>query len=252
MLRSISDLRGCKIQAADGYAGSVEDILFDDASWIVRYLIVDTGNWLPGRKVLISPFSIDTHRQINGLSALITRQQIEDSPNIDTDKPVSRQHEADYLSYYGIPYYWSLPAPWGASGHPDRTTSAAGSPTTSAAKPIEQRDPHLRSSTEVIGYYIEATDGEMGHVEDFLIDNKDWTIRYIVVDTVNWWLGKKVLVAPDWLERVSWEESKVYVNLAREKIKSAPDYDASLLISRKYEDELYDHYDRRKYWKANR
>ena len=68
-----------------------------------------------------------------------------------------------------------------------------------------QNDPHLRSSAAVTGYHIQATDGDIGHVEDFLLDDRSWTIRFMVVDTTNWWAGEKVLIAPAWIERVDWD-----------------------------------------------
>ena len=262
MLRSVNDLQGRKIRATDGDIGSVDQFLFDDEDWAVRYLVVDTGNWLLGRKVLISPIALGQTDWTEGLSVSLTKEQIKNSPGIDTDKPVSRQHESEYFNYYGYPYYWHGPALWGAGaypmavprtmGYPDRvgvTTVYAGSASAPKAAPQEEEgDPHLRSTREVIGYYIEATDGEIGHVEDFIIDDKSWAIRYIVVDTVNWWPGKKVVVAPQWIKRVSWAESTVYVYLEREWIKNAPEYDSTAIVNRDYEDRLYDYYGSPKYW----
>lgn len=262
MLRSVNDLQGREIRATDGHIGSVAEFLFDDENWTIRYLVVDTGNWLPGRKVLISPISLgDTDWVAEVLNVSLTREQIKNSPDIDTDKPVSRQREAEYFNYYGYPYYWYGPALWGAGaypmavsrtmGYPDRVglvTGSAGSAPKTA--PQEEGDPHLRSSREVIGYYIEATDGEIGHVEDFLIDDKSWSIRYMEVDTVNWWPGKKVVVTPQWIKRVSWEESKVHVNLTRENIRNAPEYDPTAIVNRDYENRLYDYYGSPKYWET--
>jgi hypothetical protein len=109
-------------------------------------------------------------------------------------------------------------------------------------------DHHLRSTHAVTGYHIQATDGEIGHVEDFIIDDETWTIRYLLVNTLNWWPGKKVLVSPLWIDRVSWGESKVFVNLSRETIKHSPEYTEEFLLTRDYEDELHRHYNRRGYW----
>jgi sporulation protein YlmC with PRC-barrel domain len=263
VLRSVDDLQGRDIRATDGEIGSIDQFFFDDETWTIRYLVVDTGNWLSGRKVLISPIALGhTDWAAEGLSVSLTKEQIKNSPGIDTDKPVSRQHESEYFNYYGYPYYWHGPALGGAGayptavprtmGYPDRvdvTTGYAGSASAPKAAPQEEEgDPHLRSTREVIGYYIEATDGEIGHVEDFIIDDKSWAIRYIVVDTVNWWPGKKVVVAPQWIKRVSWAESTVYVYLARERIKNAPEYDPTAIVNRDYEDRLYDYYGSPKYW----
>lgn len=262
MLRSIKNLKGETIHATDGDFGSVDDFLFDDDNWTIRYLVVDTGKWLAGRKVLISPASLQRTHQPDGIRTGLTKEQIKNSPDIYKHQPVSRQHEAEYLNYFGYPYYWYGPSLWGTTvvpfypaaprtmGYPDRVTGAAGS--AAAAPETEPRyeadDAHLRSTGEVMGYYIEATDGEIGHVEDFVVDDESWAIRYMIVDTVNWWPGKKVVVAPEWITGVSWPNSRVSVSLSREQIKTAPEYDPQAMVSREYEDRLYEHYSRPKYW----
>jgi hypothetical protein len=215
-----------------------------------------------GRKVLISPISIERAQKTDGLTVSLTKEQIRNSPPIDTDKPVSRQHETQYFNYYGYPYYWGGPALWGGTaypfgyasrphnlGYPDRTSGYAGTAATARLQSEKKEgDQHLRSTKEVSGYYIEATDGDIGHVEDFVIDDENWAIRYVVVDTVNWWPGKKVVVAPQWIKDVSWTDSRVYVELSRERIKNAPEYDPTAVIDRRYEDKLYDYYKSPKYW----
>lgn len=264
MLQRVSDFKGSAIHATDGDIGEVANLLFDDESWAIRYLVVDTGKWLPGRKVLISPISIDAARNLDGIDLSLTREQIENSPDVDTAKPVSRQYETEYLGYYGYPYYWYGAGLWGASqypeirpsvpvsGYPDRASGQVPGAATGTARAKPEGDSHLRSVSEVLGYYIQATDGDIGHVDDFLVDDKDWAIRYMVVDTGNWWPGKKVVVSPDWIERVSWPETKVHVNVLRQSIKNAPAYDPSAPIDRDYEDRLYDFYGGPKYWQAPR
>lgn len=262
MLRSVNELKGKAIQASDGELGTVDQLLFDDDRWTIRYLVVETGKIL-GRKVLISPISIERKQHNGGLTLSLTKEQIRNSPSIDTNKPVSRQHETQFLNYYRYPYYWGGPGLWGGTaypiahptamrgiGYPDRVSGYAGS---AAARPQREEtgDPHLRSTSEVTGYYIEASDGDIGHVEDFIIDDENWAIRYLVVDTVNWWPGKKVVVAPQWIKDVSWLDSKVYVNLSRDRIKSAPEYDPVAIMDRGYEDKLYEHYGSPKYWDEN-
>lgn len=260
MLRSVNELKGQVIHARDGELGNVDQFLFDDERWTIRYLVVETGKLL-GRKVLISPISVDRKQKTDGLTLSLTKEQIRNSPDINTDRPVSRQHETEYFNYYGYPYYWGGPSLWGGTsypivhpatsgslGYPDRTAGHAGTAATARPQPEKKEDPHLRSTKEVIGYYIEATDGNIGHVEDFLIDDENWAIRYVVVDTVNWWPGKKVVIAPQWIKDVSWTESRVYVELSRERIKNAPEYDPTAVIDRRYEDKLYDYYKSPKYW----
>ena len=149
----------------------------------------------------------------------LTKKQREESPSIDTDKPVSRQHEASYLDYYGYPYYWIGPYLWGPITYPRLSGVAQKRNEEVRALRKEANDLHLRSVSQVTGHHIEATDGHIGHAEDFIIDGETWEIGYMVVDTKNWWPGKKVLVAPLWVSRVSWSDFTVYVDLSREMIK---------------------------------
>jgi hypothetical protein len=248
MLRAVNDLKGCSIGARDGAIGQIEDLYFDDERWTVRYLVVDTGGWLTGRRVLVSPWSVRAV-DVAGktISVDLTREQVENSPSVDTQEPVDRRYEVEYSRYYGYPYYWTGPLAWGGEAYP---LMAPG--TAAAAPPIDrldlEGDRHLRSASAVTGYYIQATDGDIGHVEDFLVEDRSWAIRYVEVDTRNWWPGKHVLVSPDWITRVDWHDSKVHVDLTREAIKNSPEYDASLPLDRAYEARLYDTYRRPRYW----
>lgn len=252
MLRSMkNDLKGFTVGATDGDIGKVEEFYFDDTSFTVRHLVVDTGGWLGGRKVLISPRALrDIDWADKRINAALTKAQVEKSPAIDTDRPVSRQHEIEYYAYYGYPYYWTGPYMWGAYPDPFPLTGRE----TSLEKERhwdwagEGGDPHLRSSAAVTGYHIAATDGDIGHVEDFLVDDARWAIRYMIVDTRNWWPGKKVLVSPEWIERVDWSDSKVHVGLTREQLQKSPEYDPSGPVKRDYETRLHDHYGRPSYW----
>jgi sporulation protein YlmC with PRC-barrel domain len=252
MLHNMTDLKGMTIRARDGEIGEVDDFYFDDDNWTIRYLVVDTGSWLTGRKVLISPIALRNADPANRrIEADLTKKQIENSPGVETDKPVSRQYETSYFDYYGYPYYWSGPYLWGPAAYPGPLAMPEGTQTELEEirrREQESSDPHLHSANEVIGYYIEAADGDIGHVEEFILDDENWAIRYMVVDTRNWWPGKKVLVAPKWIERASWQDSRVYVNLARNDIQEAPAYDLSEPPSREYEATLHRHYKRSPYW----
>jgi hypothetical protein len=253
MLRNVTRLKGFTIRAMDGEIGSLDQFYFDDESWGVRYLVVNSGDWLGGRLVLVSPIALrQAEWESKRLDVALTKKQIENSPPIDTHKPVSRQHEALYLGYYGYPYYWGGPFMWGPASYPagltvDRVAVTEGEALRSRAGK-ESPDSHLRSTDEVAGYHIEATNGEIGHVKDFLVDDESWAIRYLEVDTRNWWPGKKVLLSPQWIDNVSWPDSKVYVNLTRETIQNGPEWDASTTITREYENRLYDYYDWSPYW----
>ncbi len=251
MLMNSTQLKGLTIRALDGELGTVDEFFFDDETWAIRYFTVDTAGWLGGRRVLISPFSvIHTDWQARRLDISLTKEQVENSPDIDAHQPVSRQHEAEYLGYYGYPYYWGGPNLWGSAFYPAGSEILAqGNAEVLADRARrESADSHLRSSGEVQGYYIEATDGEIGHLVSFIVDDETWAIRYIEVATRNWWPGKKVLVAPAWIQRVSWDESKVYVDLTREIIQDGPEYTESAPINREYENQLYFHYGLPPYW----
>ena len=241
MLRSIKSMFGYIILAKDGDIGKVHDFFFDDEKWTIRYLVVDTRYWLPGRKVLISPVALgqpdwDSMR----FPVHLTKEQVENSPDIDTDKPFSRQQQIDLHTYYRWPPYWSIPI------IPPPLPISDTTQETSVQR--DKGDPHLRSTKEVTGYRIEATDGEIGHVEDFILEDKDWVIRYMVVDTKNWLPGRKVLISPQWIERVSWNEKKVHVDLSREAVENSPQYDEAAPVNREYEVRLYDYYGRPTYW----
>ena len=244
-------LKDFVIRATDGELGTIDQLYFDDERWAIRYLMVETGGWLGGRRVLISPMSV-THLDWDSkrLNVALTKKQVEHSPDIDTHKPVSRQHEAQYLGYYGYPYYWGGPYLWGPAFYPAGLTSQASTSAQTMADRVrkESTDSHLRSTEAVTGYNIEAADGEIGHVDGFVVDDEVWAIRYIEVATRNWWPGKKVLVSPAWIKRVSWTESKVDVGLSRETIKNGPEYIESRPITREYENRLYAHYGRPPYW----
>jgi hypothetical protein len=245
MLSKAKSLKGYKLQAKDGEIGRVKEFYFDDNHWTVRYLVADTGNWLYGRQVLISPYAIKgVDRDTGVLSVDLTKQQIENSPSLDSDKPVSRQFEQDFYGYYSWPQYWGGPYMWGYSPYIDRTRELWHNPA-----PFESSwDPHLRSTHDVAKHHIQATDGEVGHVDDFLIETEVWAIRYLIVDTRNWLPGKKVLISPLWVDRVSWEESRVYLNLSSADIKSSPEFTQESLVTRDFEEGLFGHYNRKGYW----
>lgn len=245
MLCKAKTVKGYRLEGYDGEVGKVMEFYFDDRHWTIRYLVADTGRWLTDRQVLISPYAlVDISRAERHITVNLTKKQIEESPPLSSDKPVSRQFEEEYYGYYEWPMYWAGPFMWGAYPYIVRNGN-----TLRESPPDEAPgDPHLRSTQEVSGYSIHATDGDFGYVEDFIIDDETWAIRYLVVDTKNGWPGRKVLVSPQWIQRVSWSETKVFVNLPRDIIKGSPDYTSDSLISREYEQQLHRHYNRQGYW----
>lgn len=249
MLRAFADLTQLSIGARDGEFGAVKDAYFDDREWTVRYLIAATGNWFSGGRTLIAPHAI---RAVNWndrrLEVNLTREQVKQAPSIDVDKPVSRQHEMAYFDYYGYPYYWTGLHAWGPMPLPALTGGVTDERALSSGARRERRerdegDPNLRSAKEVAGYHIEAADGDIGHVEDFLFDDADWSLRYFIVDTRNWLPGRKVLISTDWIERVSWEGHKTYVALLREEVRNSPEYKPAS-FNESDEADLHRHYGR--------
>lgn len=255
MLRKTKELKGARLAALDGLIGHLKDFYFDDQTWTLRYLVADTGNWLPNRRVLLSPFAVtrletDPHKVF---AVNLTKKQIEESPSIEAHKPVSRQHEAQFAQYYGWPNYWPGPLLWG----PVEAPWAYLPPAIQAGPPLPPlsahgQDSHLRSVDEISGFsghQIQALDQVVGHVETFVFDDRTWAIRYLVCDTRLWWPGKHFLLAPPWIAWVSWTEARVYVDLDREAIRRAPEYDPKMEITREYEEKLYTHYNREPYWR---
>lgn len=251
MLRSVKELHGYKILARDGEMGKVHEFLFDDEFWTIRYLVADTGSWLQQKLVLISPIALQQPDWSGRkFPVTLTKEQVENSPDIDKDKPVSRQHEIRLNRYYRWPLYWTgggLSAA-GTPGMPPPLVEDEEMAEIEQEDIEDAKDKHLRSTKEVMNYHIHARDGEIGHVEDFIVDDENWLIRYLVVDTKNWLPGRKVLVSVEWSERIDWAGALVHVDLTREQIKQSPEFDPSKPVNREYEKQLYDFYGRPKYW----
>lgn len=241
MLRSLNEIIHYQLKGIVDEIGHCKDFLFDDRSWVVRYMVVDTKKWLSGgRKVLISPISLgEPDWQNQQFPVLLSRESIEKSPLLEEHKPVSQHYETAYFNYYGYGYYWMGSAPWGAYINPGPLIDAEPLKNETDS-PLER---NLRSTNEVIGYDIQATDGAIGHVENFILDDDQWTIAYIVVATRNWLPGgRKVLIAPSWLESVSWVDRSVTVKLTAQKIKDSPEYNPEEFIDPNYEEDLHKFY----------
>jgi hypothetical protein len=241
---------GYKLEAQDGPIGKVKDFLFDEAQWTVRWMVADTGKWLPKRKVLVSPITLGEPDWKTGLLPVrLTNSEIENSPALDSDAPVSRQYEQQWFDSYGWPHYWGGAGVWGAGFAPTAlyTRQAAERVETPQSQPEAGGD-IVRSASEVRGYHIKARDGEIGHLEDLILDDETWTLRYLVVDTANWLPGRKVLVAPAWVESIRWADRLIAVGLTRDEVKNSPAYDPYTPVNREYEARLYDYYGRPVYW----
>lgn len=250
MLRSIDGIMNYRLEATDGEFGRLKDFLFDEEAWVTRYIVADTGNWLPGRKVLISPVSLgEPDWGSKHFPVKLTKKQIEESPPLATDEPVSRKFEKLYFDHFQMPYYWMSGSPWGLEPYPPVAPVVKAENSLRLKEEREEIEAtRLRSYKEVKGYHIQASDGEIGHVEDFIVDDATWVFRYMVVDTRKWLPGRKVLISLGWVTSVDWFENAVTVDLGVEMVKSSPKYDPSKPINREYETVLYDYYGRPRYW----
>ena len=226
MLRSIKQLYGNKLGASDGEIGHVKDFYFDDQNWAIRYLVADTGSWLPGRKVLISPHSLgqlDNTGKI--LRVNLTRKQIEDSPSIELHKPISRQYEEEYYRYYGWPLYWNGDGLWGMSSVPILKLPPEPppiEPLTARGPQTDPADAHLRTTQSVSGYNVQANDGIIGHICDFMVDAESWAIRQLVIRIGHRLSGKEVQIPTRAVDRISYPDSTVFANLTKEAVEQSP------------------------------
>jgi len=222
---SISNLLGLSVVATDGNVGIVQDFYFDDQTWMVRYLIVKGGDWLAGRKVLISPFSlVHPPEKPGSFPVNLTREQIRNSPDINTDKPVYRQQEIQLSEYYpGLDY-------WGKGSYAGGVANASIILDKRVIEKVFKKDNepatdlHLQSILHMTGYRINAIDGELGHVRDFIVNDGTWKLAYIVVETHKFFGGKKVLVPVGDITKEQWSSSEIYVDITRTAIKDSPVY----------------------------
>lgn len=257
MLRRTKDLLGFTIRARDGEIGHVDDLLFDDESWTVRYFVVATGNWLNRKHVLVAPESVEqpdwTER---ALPVTLTREQVSTSPDIDTKQPISRQRELDYRRHYAWPIYWGggmypiVPGIWPAGGmYPTEPSERVRE---EVRDRVAEEEAHLRSEREVSGYKVDTAEGQVGHIDDFILDDENWAIRYLLVDTRDWLPGKHNLLPPAAVTSVSWVDGRIFVSASKDHVSNAPAVDPDAPVSREYEDELFRYYGWRPYWELER
>jgi len=254
MLERYKNLRRCTIGAVDGDLGPLVDLYFDDVVWAVRYLVVDTGGWLSGRQVLISPAAAaEPDMQARVLPVSLTQEQVRQSPEVESALPIPRQHESELARYYGWPLYWESsiwvsPIPTTTLGHAGDGLQVAMQQERRRPPARESLEAHLRSASDLVGYAVQARENTIGHVKDFFADDWEWMIRYLVIDTGSFWPGKRVLIAPQAIHRIDWVEPTLSIELEPEKIRGAPEYDASVPVDRDYEERLHEYYGWSKYW----
>lgn len=251
MLIRAKELKTFTIDATDGEIGQVLDFYFDEDRWTVRYIVVDSGAWFSASTLLVSPaaiFSIDSPgRYIN---TSLSRLEVKNSPTFDRRLPLLRHSEIAYHDYFHYAYYWAGPNLWGSAANPSEirnVAAAQGGITASFAHATEHT--HVHSAESVNGFQIAAVDSDVGYIKDFLLDDETWAIRYLIIDTGNWWPGKQIMLAPQWATEVRWAERRVYVDLALEDIKNSPEFYESGLIDRAYEQRLHNYYGRSHYWR---
>jgi hypothetical protein len=221
MQRRGSAFNGFAVEASDGFAGRITDLLFDDKTWLVRWFVVEIATWQIFRRILLHPSALGSPDNLNrAFSVQMTKAQVRACPSIQTDEPVSQQMEADLAEDYafsppwGLGFYASGPIGGSAEGWLDNNGVMTHAATGTA-------DPHLRSINAVRGYHIQALDGEVGHLKDFLIDDETWQIDCALIDTKNWWRGKDVLLPATAMTQISWSGKYISVDQTRYKIKTS-------------------------------
>lgn len=249
MLIKASATKGFHILASDGSIGTVSDLMFDDATWKVRWLVVETGSWLMNRQVLLPASALGlADTTARSLTVHLTQAQVRGSPDVDTQRPVSRQQEGAIYDYYGFNPYWGTADYVGTYSYWGGMDFSPPVPSTSQRRDAiiqmqrSSDDAHLRSIEVLHGYHIHATDGEIGHLADVLINDSDWSLSYLVVNTSNWWRGKEVLISPRSTQSIRWTERMIYLGVTRDKVRASPDYNADQPMPASFDAEMAQHY----------
>jgi uncharacterized protein YrrD len=231
MLITSRSIIGSSVSGSDGAVGTISDMFFDAEKWLIRYIVVDTGKWIPGRQVLLPPSVIrEIDWEQREIRVALSRDEVKSSPNVDTQQPVSRQMEAELMQHYNIPFYWG-PAGAAIAGSGPGVIPLRTRVRDEERQEAEKHLPNLRSVVEVDDYYLQATDGHIGHLEAFVFDDQSWAVPFLAVDTRNWLPGRKVLVSTEWVKAISWTETTVQVNRSRTEIENLPEYDPHSLAN---------------------
>lgn len=255
MLFAVSGLENCPVKASDGDVGAVKDFLFDDQTWTIRWIVVDASHWLPGRQVLIHPSAFAplelppkpalpmmSPGDSLELAVNLTKHEIEAGPHLGEDEPVTRDMEALLYDYYAWDPYWG-PTHFGGAALPNAEAPIVGDAAGREAElpPVDGAE-RVHSAASFKGYAVHALDGDIGHIENLLADDTKWEIRYLVIATRNWWPGKVVQLAPYAVKAVDWFGQRVAMNVSREQVRSAPEWDPAALADEASEDALHRHF----------
>jgi sporulation protein YlmC with PRC-barrel domain len=247
MLRSLNDIQDYAMHATDGDIGHLRDVTFDERTWVVRYLVVDAGTWLANRQVLISPIGIaPINWREQSIPVSITRQQVERSPAFDSLQPLTREHEIEYLGHYRFPFYWGGTNIWGSETYPrDLKVPSVGldippfnllreeqGDFPARESGVMHQDPALHSAIGLKGCRVVASDGDVGHVTDLVFDEDTWAIRYLVVETTDWWQAHQLLIAPQSIDKIDWGDITINLSMVRHEVKAFPHHDPSVKVDR--------------------
>ena len=255
MLLRTSRLEKSHLRATDGRIGKIETFLFDEEQWVLRYILAKYGFAFLGRRVLISPMSVTgALRDSETIAVGLTRKQIKNAPPADLAQPVSRKKEAQFLSYYRMPAYWGGAGLWGGALTPLEAGSLSSAPAVDEAFAPESdlesdRESHLRSTHEVAGYRLHASEEEAGVVTDFVIEDTTWAIRYLRVETDDEIGGGALFISPHWVREISWIERRISIDMALEQLRDVPKVGAGGEPSRDEEEHLHDFFGMARYWK---
>ncbi len=250
MLYSAATIKKLKIQTSDGAYADIEDIYFDDISWSIRYFVADIGTWLSARLVLVSPEAIRRYsEESKTFQTNLTRQQIIDSPAFDSEKTVSRQHEENLRQFYGWSPYWFASRDiyplagiymyplYGASlsheggWREDQLPPTVAGDVQTRVDQDKEQEVHLRSFNEVLNYSLRAIDGDIGELDDLLIESETWRITHIIADARKWWPGGQFVIDRGLVQDISWNDRNIVVSMTRDEVKDAPPYDRDRGIS---------------------
>lgn len=251
MFKNLLDIKGFNLKGPNGNIGTCQDALFDDQAWTVRYVDVDTGGWLSERRVLLSPISLGAPSWEKGeIYTELTGDQIESSPKLDSQSPISKEWEDSFFKFHGWPYYGVGMHMWGLTHYPDESELKkihSASPTSDIHKNTNQT---IRSASELREYEVSARDGEVGRIKDFVFDTETWAIRYLVIENHSFLQRKKTIVSPFWVSHIDWMERACVIDLNRAEIECSPqpEGESNDYLDREFEMKLHNHYQRPSYW----
>ncbi|PSL50806.1 PRC-barrel domain protein [Salsuginibacillus halophilus] len=254
MLFEAKKLRNFGVITSDGELGKIDDVYMDEDQWVIRYLVVNRKPLLPGGKVLVSPIAVE-RMDINGqtIHLNVTKEELEEAPGKEEAEPITRKKELELHHHFGYGYYWPAQGMWGSFPYPHQLRVEAPHHQRPQELPNEE-EIKVRSLKEMTGdwsgYDVEGSDGDIGTIDDVIVEDDTWNIRYISVDTGRLFSTGHAVLSSSWILHTEDEEKKVRVKMARHEVQAAPEYVPGQPLDREFEERLFDHYDQEKYWEA--